>query len=139
MIRRALLGCVLLLTAPAVACDNPRPMEGFKTCADVDKAFQEGALVHYSPDTEPEMVRYLAEFRKAFPQIQTTYLRLQTGALYARLSAERQAKAYIPDTLVLTEIGFANDFQRRRLPAAPTEQSTGILYLERHDRRRHRL
>ncbi len=113
MIRRALLGCVLLLTAPAVACDNPRPMEGFKTCADVDKAFQEGALVHYSPDTEPEMVRYLAEFRKAFPQIQTTYLRLQTGALYARLSAERQAKAYIPDTLVLTEIGFANDFQRR--------------------------
>jgi iron(III) transport system substrate-binding protein len=84
-----------------------------KTCADVDKAFQEGALVHYSPDTESEMVNYLAAFRKAFPQIQTTYLRLQTGALYARLSAERQAKAYLPDTLVLTEMGFAIDFQKR--------------------------
>ena len=111
--RRLLLALVLLLAQPAWACDHPRQMDGFKTCADVDRAFQEGALVHYSPDTESEMANYLAAFRRAFPQIQTTYLRLQTGALYARLSAERQAKAYLLDTLVLTEMGFAIDFQKR--------------------------
>ena len=111
--RALLFAATLLLACPAFACEQPRQMDGFKTCADVDKAFQEGALVHYSPDTESQMVEYLAAFHKAFPQLQTTYLRLQTGALYARLSAERQAKAYIPDSLVMTEIGFAIDFQKR--------------------------
>lgn len=103
----------LLLAAPALACEKPRQMDGFKTCANVEKAFQEGALVHYSPDTETSQIQYLAEFRKMFPQISTNYLRLQTGALYARLNAERQARTYVPDTLILTEIGFALDFQKR--------------------------
>jgi iron(III) transport system substrate-binding protein len=104
------LGFVAL---PALACDKPRQMDGFKTCADVEKAFEEGALVHYSPDPETEMANYLTAFRKAFPKIQTSFMRLQTGALYARLLAERQAKSYIPDTLILTEIGFALDLQKR--------------------------
>jgi iron(III) transport system substrate-binding protein len=99
--------------AAAQPCANPRQMDGFKTCANVEKAFAEGALVHYAPDTETSMSAYLAEFRKTFPQIATNYLRLQTGALYARLSAERQGRTYVPDTLILTEIGFALDFQKR--------------------------
>ena len=111
--KHVLLALALLFGPAAWACDKPRQMDGFKTCADVEKAFKEGALVHYSPDPESEMSAYLTEFRKAFPQIQTTYLRLQTGALYARLSAERQAKTYVPNTLILTEVGFAIDFQKR--------------------------
>jgi iron(III) transport system substrate-binding protein len=94
-------------------CEHPRQMDGFRTCANVEQALAEGALVHYSPDPDSEMAAYLGEFHKAFPQIQTNFLRLQTGALYARLTAERQAKAYMPDTLILTEIGFALDFQKR--------------------------
>ena len=111
----ALLAIMLALPLSVVAqpCANPRQMDGFKTCANVEKAFAEGALVHYAPDTETAMAAYLTEFRKAFPQISTTYLRLQTGALYARLSAERQGRTYVPDTLILTEIGFALDFQKR--------------------------
>ena len=114
MIARALLFAVALLTgSPAWACEHPRQMDGFRTCADVEKAFQEGAIVHYAPDPESEMANYMAEFHKAFPQIQTNFMRLQTGALYARLLAERQGKSYQPDTLILTEIGFAMDFQKR--------------------------
>ena len=103
----------LLLAAPTWACDHPRQMDGFKTCANVEKAFQEGALVHYSPDVETQMAIYLAAFHQAFPQIGTNFMRLQTGALYARITAERQGKVYIPDTLILTEMGFAIDFQKR--------------------------
>jgi iron(III) transport system substrate-binding protein len=108
-----LLAIGLLFALPALACDHPRQMDGFKTCADVEKAFQEGLLVHYGPDPETEMAGYLAAFHKAFPQIQTNYMRLQTGSLYARLSAERQGKVYTPDTLMLTEVGYALDFQKR--------------------------
>ncbi len=97
----------------ASACEKPRQMDGFKTCADVTAAFAEGELVHYAPDTETAQAQYLAEFRKMFPQIKTTFLRLQTGALYARLNAERQGRTYVPDSLILTEIGFALDFQKR--------------------------
>ncbi len=111
--RKLLFVLTLLLASPAWACDHPRQMDGFKTCANVEKAFEEGALVHYAPDPESEMANYLTAFRKAFPKIQTNYMRLQTGALYARLLAERQAKTYIPDTLILTEVGFAIDLQKR--------------------------
>ena len=111
--KHILLTVALLFGSHAFACDRPRQMDGFKTCADVDKAFQEGVIVHYAPDPEAEMAGYMATFHKAFPQIQTNFMRLQTGALYARLSAERQGKVYTPDTLMLTEIGFALDFQKR--------------------------
>ncbi len=113
MIKTLLLACALLFGSQAWACDNPRRMDGFVTCADVEKAFKEGNIVHYAPDPEAEMANYMAAFHKAFPQIQTNFMRLQTGALYARLSAERQGKVYTPDTLMLTEIGFAIDFQKR--------------------------
>jgi iron(III) transport system substrate-binding protein len=111
----ALAATLLLpfLTWSAAACDNPRQMNGFRTCADVEAAMREGALVHYAPDPETAQAVYMTEFRKMFPDIRTTYLRLQTGALYARLNAERQGRSYVPDTLILTEYVFALDFQKR--------------------------
>jgi iron(III) transport system substrate-binding protein len=81
-----LAACLLAvgLTAAARAedsCANPRQMDGFRTCADVAKAEQEGKLVVYSTDPESASEAVLAKFRAAFPKISTTYLRLQGGAL----------------------------------------------------------
>jgi len=113
--RRFLLALAALACAHAAqACDNPRQMEGFKTCADVAKAEAEGALLMYSPDPETNQAALMAAFHAAFPKIQTNYLRLQTGALYAKLMAERQAKTYTADILVLTDMTFTLDFQKRQ-------------------------
>ena len=106
-----------LLFAPAAwaaSCPEPRQMDGFKTCADVAKAEAEGSVVMYSPDPETNQAALMAAFHAAFPKIQTNYLRLQTGALYAKLMAERQAHAYTADILVLTDMTFTLDFQKRK-------------------------
>ena len=97
----------------AAACDNPRQMEGFRTCANVEQAEKEGVLILYSPDPEANQTALLKSFMAAFPKIKATYLRLQTGALYAKLMAERQARTYQPDVLTLTDITFVLDFQKR--------------------------
>ena len=97
----------------AAACPSPRQMDGFKTCADVDKAEAEGSLVVYSPDPETNQASLMAAFNAAFPKIKTNFLRLQTGALYAKLMAERQAKVFTNDILVLTDVTFVMDFQKR--------------------------
>ncbi len=108
------LASVLALSvASAQACDNPRQMNGFKTCANVEQAEKEGQLVIYSPDPETNQAALVAEFKTAFPKINTTFLRLQTGALYAKLMAERQARTYQNDILVLTDMTFVLDFQKR--------------------------
>ena len=74
------LASVLALSvASAQACDNPRQMNGFKTCANVEQAEKEGQLVIYSPDPETNQAALVAEFKTAFPKINTTFLRLQTG------------------------------------------------------------
>ena len=101
------------LVAHAAACDTPRQMDGFKTCANVEQAEKEGSLIVYSPDPEANQAALLKAFMKAFPKIEATYLRLQTGALYAKLMAERQAKTYQPDVLTLTDMTFVLDFQKR--------------------------
>ena len=95
------------------ACANPRQMDGFKTCADVAKAEQEGALVLYSPDPEENSAKLMEAFHQAFPKIATNYIRLQTGALYQKLMTERRAKVYQVDVLQLTDMGFVLDFQKR--------------------------
>ena len=97
----------------AAACDNPRHMDGFKTCAHVEQADKEGTLTIYSPDPETNQVATINAFMAVFPKIKVTYLRLQTGALYAKLMAERQAKTYQPDVLTLTDMTFVLDFQKR--------------------------
>lgn len=112
-----------MLCAPALAqtateagstvCANPRQMEGFKTCADVEKAEQEGSLVLYSPDPEVGSAQLLAAFNKDFPKITTNFIRLQTGALYQKLQTERRANVFLVDVLQLTDIGFVLDMQKR--------------------------
>ena len=88
-------------------------MDGFKTCADVAKAEQEGALVVYSTDPEAPAEKELAKFRACFPKIKPTYLRLQAGALYAKLLTERQGSSYFADIAQLSDMSFALDFQKR--------------------------
>jgi len=107
----------------AAACDNPRQMDGFKTCANVEKAFEEGALTIYSPDPETNQAQMASAFKAAFPKITVTFLRLQTGALYAKLMAERQARVYQPDVLALSDMTFVLDFQKRNgwMPYASPE------------------
>jgi iron(III) transport system substrate-binding protein len=112
--RAAALACLTMFvwatSTPASAqsgCANPRQMDGFKTCADVAKAEEEGALVLYSPDPEENSAKLMEAFHKVFPKITTNYIRLQTGALYQKL------KVYQVDVLQLTDVGFVLDFQKR--------------------------
>lgn len=99
--------------AQAKLCDNPKQMEGFKTCANVEKAEAEGAFVLYSTDPEAGQVKLLASFNKMFPKIKTSYVRLQAGALYAKVLSERQAKSYLVDVIQISDMGMILDFQRR--------------------------
>ncbi len=100
-------------SAQAKLCDNPRQMQGFKTCANVEKAEAEGAFTLYSTDPEKGQVALLKAFTDQFPKIKTSYVRLQAGALYAKILAERNAKAFTSDVLVISDLGMAQDFQRR--------------------------
>jgi len=115
-VRSAALAAAALFatqSAYAAACPNPRQMDGFKTCANVEQAEKEGSLTLYSPDPETNQTRIAADFKAAFPKINVTYIRLQTGALYAKLMAERQAKVFQPDVLSLSDMTFVLDFQKR--------------------------
>jgi len=111
--------CVVTWGAAASAegaaklCDKPRQMEGFKTCADVDKAEAEGNFVLYSTDPEQGQAKLLASFNKVFPKIKTNYVRLQAGALYAKVLSERQAKSYLVDVIQISDMGMILDFQKR--------------------------
>jgi iron(III) transport system substrate-binding protein len=100
-------------TAEAAACAAPRQMEGFKTCADVAKAEQEGAVTFYTTDPEPGTAQVMAEFQKAFPKVKTAFIRLQAGNLYAKLSAERQARSNQADVMAISEYTFATDLQKK--------------------------
>src|SRR5262245_61254945 len=108
-----LAGLSSSVQAQGKVCDNPRPMPGFKTCADVEKAEAEGAFVLYSTDPEAGQVKLLAAFNKLFPKIKTSYVRLQAGALYAKVLSERQAKSYLVDVIQISDMGMILDFQKR--------------------------
>jgi len=95
------------------ACDSPRQMQGFKTCADVAKAEEEGEVVVYATDPEAAELKVLAAFHAAFPKIATNYVRLQAGALYAKISAERQARTYTVDALQMSDMGMVLDFEKK--------------------------
>ena len=85
----------------------------FSTGADVAKAEQEGEVVYYGHDGEAAIGVLLEAFRKDFPKIKTNYVRLQTGALYAKITAERSANRYLVDILQLSDISPAIDFQKK--------------------------
>ena len=108
-----LLGLPSWCQAQGKLCDNPRQMQGFKTCADLDKAEAEGAFTLYSTDPEAGQVKLLASFNKMFPKIKTSYVRLQAGALYAKVLSERQAKSYLVDVIQISDMGMILDFQKR--------------------------
>ena len=48
-----------------------------------------------------------------FPKIKTSYVRLQAGALYAKVLSERQAKSYLVDVIQISDMGMILDFQKR--------------------------
>src|SRR5689334_11466634 len=112
------LGVLLVAASPLLAaegdrCADPKEVQGFKTCADVAKAEAEGTLVVYATNPEAAELRVLAEFTKLFPKIKTNYTRLQAGALYAKITAERQAKTYTVDVMQLSDMGMVLDFQKK--------------------------
>ena len=114
----AALGALLVAAAPVLAaegdrCTEAREIQGFKTCADVEKAEAEGEVVVYATNPEAAELRVLAEFTKLFPKIKTNYTRLQAGALYAKVSAERQARTYTIDVMQISDMGMILDFQKK--------------------------
>src|SRR5690348_1092590 len=118
LVATGVAACLFAWTGTAFAegaklCDKPRQMEGFKTCADVDKAEAEGAFVLYSADPEQGQAKLLAAFNKAFPKIKTNYIRLQAGALYQKILSERQAKSFLVDVMQISDMGMVLDFQKR--------------------------
>lgn len=109
---------LVVATAPALAdspasCAQPQEVQGFKTCADVAKAEAEGEVVVYATNPEAAELRVLAEFSKLFPKVKTNYTRLQAGALYAKVNAERQAKTYTVDVMQISDMGMVLDFQKK--------------------------
>jgi iron(III) transport system substrate-binding protein len=120
MRRLALLAAVVTAIAswPALAeegdlCPNPKQMDAFKTCADIAKAEEEGEIVVYATNPEAAELKVLNAFHTEFPKIKTNYTRLQAGALYAKVTAERQAKSYLVDILQLSDMGMVLDFQKK--------------------------
>jgi iron(III) transport system substrate-binding protein len=109
----ALTSMLGLATAEAASCANPTQMDGFKTCANVAKAEQEGEVVFYTTDPPQGTTEMLDAFMKAFPKIKATFVRLQAGNLFAKLMAERQAKNYLVDVMAISEMTFAADLQKR--------------------------
>jgi len=101
--------------APAAAQTPPKGTKvlDFMTGADVAKAEAEGEVVYYSHDGEAGIAALLDAFRKDFPKIKTSYVRAQTGALYAKVTAERSAGRYAVDVLQLSDISPAIDFQKK--------------------------
>jgi len=114
----AALLCAALICGGASAaeegvCPNPEQMQGFKTCADVDKAEQEGEVVIYATNPEQAELKVLARFSEMFPKIKPTYLRLQAGALMAKVQSERQAQTYLVDAMQVSDMGMILDFQKK--------------------------
>src|SRR6266849_3645466 len=104
-----------LAIRPSLASAQPRATKvlDFQTGADVAKAEQEGEVVYYGHDGEAGIAALLEGFRKDFPKIKTGYVRAQTGALYAKITAERSANRFGVDVLQLSDISPAIDFQKK--------------------------
>src|SRR5438128_4860978 len=107
----------LLSRAPLASAQSPArsatKVLDFQTLADIAKAEQEGEVVYYGHDGEAGIAVLLDSFKKDFPRIKTSYVRLQTGALYAKITAERSAGRFGVDVLQLSDISPAIDFQKK--------------------------
>jgi iron(III) transport system substrate-binding protein len=113
MLAVALAFLALSTSSPQAGEKAPVKVLDFMTGADVAKAEQEGELVYYGHDSEAAIGTLLNAFKKDFPKIKTSYVRLQTGALYAKLTSERSANRFLVDILQLSEVAPAADFQKK--------------------------
>jgi iron(III) transport system substrate-binding protein len=106
---------VLALWAPGAYAGARAPVKvlDFMTGADVAKAEQEGEVVYYGHDSESGISTLLDAFKKDFPKIKTGYVRLQTGALYAKLTSERSANRFLADVVQFSELAPAIDLQKK--------------------------
>jgi iron(III) transport system substrate-binding protein len=109
----ALAAVAVPLVGRASRADAATKVLDFSTGADVAKAEAEGEVVYYGHDSEPGIAVLLDAFKKDFPKIKTSYVRLQTGALYAKVTAERSAGRFGVDVLQLSDISPAIDFQKK--------------------------
>ena len=107
----------LLARAPLAEAQSPTRgisrVHDFQTSADVARAEQEGEVVYYGHDGEQGIATLLDAFKKDFPKIKTSYVRLQTGALYAKITAERSAGRFAVDVLQMSDISPVIDFQKK--------------------------
>jgi iron(III) transport system substrate-binding protein len=104
------------LAAPRVSAQGAKKatkVHDFETYADVAKAEQEGGLVFYCHENEAGTAAIMEGFGKDFPKIKTSYVRAQTGALYSKILAERQAGRFDVDVIQLSDIAPAFDFQKK--------------------------
>ena len=111
----ATLSVILALGAPEALAGTKAPVKVhvFLTSADVAKAEQEGEVVYYGHDSEAAIATLLDAFKKEFPKIKTSYIRLQTGALYAKLTSERSAGRFLVDVVQFSEVAPAIDLQKK--------------------------
>ena len=116
------IGAVLTVTLAVLAlwalgaqagARAPVKVLDFMTGADVAKAEQEGEVVYYGHDSEAGISTLLDAFKKDFPKIKTGYVRLQTGALYAKLTSERSANRFLADVVQFSEVSPAIDLQKK--------------------------
>jgi iron(III) transport system substrate-binding protein len=122
MTRRTLLKVGTALPLGGVAAPNvlaqplaksPTKVLDFETYADVAQAEQEGQLVFYCHENEAGTAGIMQGFNKDFPKINTSYVRAQTGALYSKILAERQAGRFDVDVIQLSDVAPAFDFQKK--------------------------
>jgi iron(III) transport system substrate-binding protein len=106
---------VLASWVPGVQAGARAPVKvlDFMTGADVAKAEQEGEVIYYGHDSEAGISTLLDAFKKDFPKIKTGYVRLQTGALYAKLTSERSANRFLADVVQFSEVSPAMDLQKK--------------------------
>ncbi len=115
--RRLMQGtaAAVLASSTAFAQDRKATMTsaGFETAADVTKAEQEGAVLFYTHDSDPAGAAITEAFSKDFPKIRASYTRLQNGALYSKILAERSAGRFLADAIQFSDISTAYDFKKR--------------------------
>ncbi len=113
MLLAALAVLALGMSSADAGARAPVKVLDFMTGADVAKAEQEGELVYYGHDSESGISTLLNAFKKDFPKIKTSYVRLQTGALYAKMTSERSANRFLVDVVQFSEVAPAIDLQKK--------------------------
>ena len=113
MLAAALIVLALWTTGAHAGARAPVKVLDFQTSADVAKAEEEGEVIYYGHDSESGISTLLNAFKKDFPKIKTGYVRLQTGALYAKLTSERSANRFLVDVVQFSEVSPAMDLQKK--------------------------